>query len=43
MKKKNFVLRTGIDDFRQIVSSDGLIVDPNYIFVDKTMFIKDFL
>jgi hypothetical protein len=43
MKNKNFVLRTGTSDFRKLISSDELIVDPNYLFVDKTIFIKDFL
>jgi hypothetical protein len=33
----------GTISFRELVSSDGLTVDPNKLFVDKTLFIKDFL
>lgn len=40
---KNFQVRTGISSFRDLVSSDGLTIDQNILFVDKSLFIKDFL
>ena len=40
-KKYSFSL--GADNFRELVSSDGLSVDPNKLFVDKSLFIKDFI
>lgn len=43
MKNNKFILKTGTDDFKKLISSDELIVDPNYLFVDKTMFVKEFL
>ena len=36
-------LVTGIDNFRELVSTDNLQADQNKIFVDKTLFINDFL
>ena len=36
-------LKVGISNFRKLVSSDGLTVDLSRLFVDKTLFIKDFL
>lgn len=40
---KKYHIRLGVSIFRKLVSSDGLTVDPNILFVDKTLFIKDFL
>jgi hypothetical protein len=40
-KKYSFSL--GADNFRELVSSDELNVDPNKLFVDKSLFIKDFI
>lgn len=39
----NNPLTTGADSFRELVSTDNLQVDPKKLFVDKTLFIKDFL
>ncbi|MGD0465566.1 MAG: AAA family ATPase [Gammaproteobacteria bacterium] len=39
----NYEILTGISDFRKLVSSDGLTVDPNRLFIDKSLFIKDFI
>lgn len=33
----------GADNFRELVSTDQINIDPNKLFVDKTLFIKDFL
>jgi hypothetical protein len=41
MKKPQ--IRVGISNFRKLVSSDGLTADLSRLFVDKTLFIKDFL
>ena len=42
MHKKN-QFKIGISNFRKLVSNDGLTADLNRLFVDKTLFIKDFL
>lgn len=37
-------IKTGVASFRELVSSeDGVTVDSNRLFVDKTLFIKEFL
>ncbi|MGI9214276.1 MAG: AAA family ATPase, partial [Gammaproteobacteria bacterium] len=38
----NYELTTGADNFRELVSTDQIHIDPNKLFVDKTLFIKDF-
>ncbi len=38
-----FTATIGATSFRELVSSNGLNIDPNKLFVDKTLFIKDFL
>ena len=41
---KKHQIRIGSDNFRDLVSDDScLSVDPNKLFVDKTLFIKEFL
>jgi len=41
--KKNQI-RIGSENFRDLVSDDDrLSIDPNKLFVDKTLFIKEFL
>jgi hypothetical protein len=40
---KKLQIRVGISNFRKLVSSDGLTADVSRLFVDKTLFIKDFL
>jgi hypothetical protein len=40
---KNFHVRTRISSFRDLVSSDGLTIDQNILYVDKTLFIKEIL
>ncbi|MGD0466289.1 MAG: AAA family ATPase [Gammaproteobacteria bacterium] len=39
----NYELTTGTDKFRDLVSTDNINMDPNKLFMDKTLFIKDFL
>lgn len=39
----NYEIITGADNFRELVSTDQITVDPNKLFVDKTLFIKNFL
>ena len=43
MSNTTYEVLTGISDFRKLVSGDGLTVDPNRLFVDKSLFIKDFI
>lgn len=40
---KKHLIKIGTSNFRKLVSTDGLTADPNRLFVDKTLFIKDFL
>ena len=40
---KKYQIKVGTSNFRKLVSSDGLSADLNRLFVDKTLFIKDFL
>jgi hypothetical protein len=40
---KKHPIKVGTSNFRKLVSSDGLTADLNRLFVDKTLFIKDFL
>lgn len=41
MKKHS--IKVGTSNFRRLISSDGLTADLSRLFVDKTLFIKDFL
>ena len=37
------LIRVGTSNFRKLVSSDGITADLNRLFIDKTLFIKDFI
>ena len=43
MIDKKYYFTLGTDNFRDMVSSDGLNIDPNKLFIDKSLFIKDFI
>jgi hypothetical protein len=46
MPKKHYKkpqIRTGVSSFRDLISSDGLTIDQNTLFVDKSRLIKEFL
>ncbi len=40
---KKHLIKIGTSNFRKLVSTDGVTADLNRLFVDKTLFIKDFL
>lgn len=43
MNKNKYTATIGTGNFKDLISSDNLTADPNKLFVDKTLFIKDFL
>lgn len=40
---KEYYFTVGTDSFQDLVSSDQLNIDPHKLFVDKSLFIKDFI